>query len=276
MTRPRAPRRVAARALALLMGCAIPLTSGCARADGLAGLFSTPKPAVSATPTPSPSPAPEVSATPFSVNPLYDFYRDFAGGSRSCSLALSRALYGRNSADALALSLALSAHLVALSGIGASVCRLFASADGRGYSGTVSGAAEGSGGMSPAQDGAYAFTFNYSGGDMLMGTFRPEARVDFSTGEYEVKTDGGQAGSLDPGATPAPYEEPVFLAERVCAIEKTAEGWTSTVEENGVISIFSISGGAIEFSAGGIVARLAGETLSLGPAGAVTEATAAP
>ena len=272
MTR-RAPRARRARALALLMGCAIP-TSGCARADRLAGLFyARNRRFRNADALPSRA---RVSATPFSVNPLYDFYRDFAGGSRSCSLALSRALYGRNSADALALSLALSAHLVALSGIGASVCRLFASADGRGYSGTVSGAAEGSGGMSPAQDGAYAFTFNYSGGDILMGTFRPEARVDFSTGEYEAKTDGGQAGSLDPSATPAPYEEPVFLAERVCAIEKTAEGWTSTVEENGVISIFSISGGAIEFSAGGIVARLAGETLSLGPAGAVTEATAAP
>ena len=274
MTRPHAhrvtvsacARRITARALALFVGCTIPLMSGCARADGLAKLFSTPTPRVSATPTPSFTPLPEVTATPFSVNPLYSFYRGFIGDSRASAAALSRALYGRNSADALALSLALSAHLVALSEIGAGVCRLFASDDGRGYSGTVGGPAEGTGSMSSTEEGAYAFTFDYSSGDVLMGTFRVGLRVDFSLGEFEVKAGEGQSGSLDPGATLPPYEEPLFLAERSCAIEKTAEGWTSTVEENGAVSILSVSGGAIDFTAGGIAARLVDGALALGPA----------
>ncbi|HWQ57434.1 MAG TPA: hypothetical protein VN540_00315 [Clostridia bacterium] len=271
-------RQIALRLILLFVCTAIPLMGGCERLDKINEIFSAPTLAPTAAPIPVPTPvatfAGETTATPFSVNPLYSFYHAFLEGSRASSDALSRALAQHNTAASLEISLALSAHFAALSDIGATVCRLFPADDGNGYSGTVEGAAQGSGTMSASDGGTYAFTFTYSDGTALAGAYAPDARVDFSIGEWMQ--------SSAPASQPPDFSSPISPdgqasvdADRTCAIEKTAEGWTSTVEEDGVASSLTIAGDAVAFVYGAVRARLEGGTLTLESV-VLTEATAAP
>jgi hypothetical protein len=253
-----------------MLSFAVFLTGGCEAADEIHKLLNEPSPSPSATVTSSPgttapAPVPAASETPFSVNPLYGFYNEFQSAGQSASLSLIEALSSENTAQSLQLSLALSAHLIALSDIGATICRLFPGDDGAGYSGTVEGAASGSGTMGASENNDYTFTFTYNGGTLLIGEFTGDSAVRFSLGRYEedASTPEPKPSSPDWSSTPPPPEEPVFDAQRTCSIQETAEGWTSAVEENGTVSSFTISENVIEFIWGGLSARLENGKLAL-------------
>ncbi len=243
--------------LANLIGCA-PIDQG--------GAPPSPAPAAAATPTATPEPAappaesPENSpaASPFSVNPLAAFYRLWRMESRAGIDALLAALAASNSAQALRLSLALSAHFASLSDLGATVCRLFGD-DQSGYADSVAGAAHGEGTMAKREDGLYAYTFYYDDGLILTGEYRLDERASYGLGAYAPDTPNPSAGS-------DPFKEPTFEAVKSCTIEKTAEGWASTVEEDGAFSAFESASGAIVFVWGDVAARLADGALTIGPA----------
>lgn len=253
-----------------MLSFAVFLMGGCEAADEIHKLLNEPSPSPSATVTSSPgttapAPVPAASETPFSVNPLYGFYNEFQSAGQNASHSLIEALSSENTAQSLQLSLTLSAHLIALSDIGATICRLFPGDGGAGYSGTIEGAANGSGTMGASENNDYTFTFTYNGGTLLIGEFTGDFAVRFSLGRYEedASTPAPKPSSPDWSSTPPPSEEPVFDAQRTCSIQKTAEGWTSTVEENGTVSSFTISENAIEFIWGGLSARLENGKLAL-------------
>lgn len=251
-------KRAVQNCAALILICSMFLAGGCGAADETAERTNTASPSISASSTTPITPSPAVSETPFSVNPLFVFYHAYQSGGHIAGDALIEALSGENTADSLRLSLALSAHLVALSDIGATVCRLFPSDDGAGYSGTVEGAARGSGRLIGAENGTYTFTFTYDGGLLLIGEYTMDTAVRFSLGRYEEddSTSAPSLSSPDWSSTPPPSEEPAFDAQRTCLMQKTAEGWTSTVEKGGSVSSFIVTDNAIEFTCDGLAARL--------------------
>lgn len=280
MKRPRNRLKSAAVSAALLFFIALTLASG-----GCASLERLSFPAGSPSPSPAPSPSPIAPAgtpqamgtaapTPFSVNPLYDFYRAYLAACKPAAKELLRALSARDSAEAFLISVEISAHLAALSEIGVTVCRLFGS--GGSYAGAVQGAAEGTGEMHGSGEGGYTFSFDYADGAALVGEYAADVRASFSRGRYEYAAtpEFGYEDEPEGSASPSPAVIAGFDAARTCAIEKTAEGWTSTVEENGTISTLVVTADAVAFICGGMRAQLAGGALETGPA--LTEATAAP
>ncbi len=208
----------------------------------------------------APSPATGAGETPFSINPLSDFYRLWREQSQPRALEMTAALALADTAEALRLSLKLSEHLIALSEIGVSVCRLFGD-EASGYSGIVEGAAAGEGTLGAPDAGVYPFTFTYQDGRRLEGSYRANERVQFSFGEYALE--GASGGS----STPPPFSTSfVFVAQDSHEIEKTEQGWTSSVERDNVDSSFAFTANELVFIYGNTQARLIGGVLELGPA----------
>ena len=264
--------RAALSAAMLLCLAAASFLSGCSILDRFA---STAAPPPSPPASQSAPQTPQSTATPFSINPLYSFYHAYLSDTRNPCNALAAALVESDaSAVALQFSLELSLHRAALSDIGATVCRLFPGDDGLTYSGTVQGAASGTGSMRASGDSSYSYTFTYDDGDALAGEYETDVSARFSLGAYAPTPSPTQTPTLTASGTPEPETAPQFNARRTCSIEKTAEGWTSTVEEDGFVSILTLGADKIEFARNGIIARLAGGELTFELA--VTEATATP
>lgn len=216
----------------------------------------------------SPTPAAGAEETHFSINPLSDFYRLWRAQSQPRALEMTAALGLANTADALRLSLKLSEHLVALSEIGVTVCRLFGS-DASGYSGAVEGAAVGEGTLGAPKAGVYPFSFTYANGRLFEGAYRTNESVQFSFGEYALEDASGTSGGA---STPPPFSVPfVFVPEDSHTIEKTEQGWTSSVEKDNVFSSLAFTADELVFIYGNMQARLFGGALELGPAPTATQ-----
>lgn len=240
-------------------------SSGCKTIDKINEIRSTPSPTSRAVQIVLPEPTVTVSETPFSVNPVYSFYHAYKDGSQDACQTFFQALYQDNTADSLRMSMNLSAHLIALSDIAATVCRLLIDSDGC-YSGTVEGAANGTGSISFTDDGSYTFTFEYDSGNSLIGTYAENTGITFSVGRYSSDS---PAVSSTPDWS-VPVQGPDFIVKKSCTIQKTAEGWISTVEDDGALSTFALLDNTVEFTSDSLTARLEKGIFS------ITEASEAP
>ncbi len=181
---------------------------GCGRAAAdfspSPGVFST-SPALSASPAaplpspaaaaptapPSISPAPaatehaDPTPTPFAINAVYGFYGQFQSECGALLDDYAAGLSNRNSAEGLTYSLLLSEHRAYLSEGRITAGRLQGS-DGDGYSGTLEAAASGTGRMRGSPENGYVFSFSYTDGRTLSGSFA-ESTLEFTL----FSADGG-------------------------------------------------------------------------------------
>ncbi len=190
-----------------------------------------PSPAVQTpSPTQAPSPSPSPTTTPFSINPMHRFYRDYIIGVSGGISSLSDAMAQQNTAAAQAHALSLTAHQVSLSAVSITVCRLIGDGSG-GYSASIADAVTGTGSMQPIEDG-YSFSFHYDNGEVLAGSFTGETLCEFVLYNAEG------------------------LTLMRCAIEKTVDGWASTVQTDSDHSTLSVNAGECSFAYGESIARL--------------------
>lgn len=253
--------------------------SSCAQLQAAFGAAEATEAPYTAAPSPSASPTPE--PTRFSINPVYDLCLIYSEKCLSYEQRLVRALGDHGTLEAFRLSMRLTSHITYISEPQITVCRLFEGDYGE-YSGSVDGAGAGSGTVSSNEAGDYELSYVYSGGaNGLTGTYHVNtSAMEFTLGSYEYfeaalstpsflfDTDGEIVEEAEETGTVS-----VFTPSVSCRMEKTADGWTSTVDDGASVSYFMLSGGTVSFTYGGITATLDAEgTLSIVPAQETTEA----
>ncbi len=189
-------------------------TDGSPAASPTAATPAMPVRTPAATAAPTTDATPEPSPTPFALNPVYAFYDLFEEETASLLSDYGKRLSALNTADALSYSLLLLEHRTALSEGRITVGRLYGS-DAGSYSGSLSAAAPGSGSMKGTPEQGYTFSYTYSDGRTLSGSF------DGTAIEYTV------------------YDstEPTLF----CRIEKAADVWTSTAIDSSCLSELTVA-----------------------------------
>ncbi len=256
--RKRVITAVSALCIAALFLCS------CSAMNTLFGTTDTTATPYPATPSPSASPTPEV--TPFSINPIYDFCNSYAAASQTFEQQLARALGDEGTLEAFKLSMQLTSHITYISEPRVTVCRLFEDDYGE-YSGAVDGAGAGSGTVSSTQPNVYDFEYTYSGDENgLQGKYREAlSMLEFSFGTYEYTTAPSPLINGQDGLDQADEEAEMlclFSPTVACSIKKTADGWSSTVDDGSSVTYLVLNGESISFTCGSVTATLEGGALT--------------